>query len=96
MGIDTLIEDGWQRHDSAAEAVFTSATEAIDRVEAAADVQPLAKLVFHVGCAHLGRWADTIAALDRLRARPCCRAGDADEKAVWRLIAAAGHPAGRT
>ena len=87
--VGTFVEAGWPRHAKDPGPVFDEGRALVGRIEVAADVQPLGRLLFHVGAEHLGRYAETLAVLDQLRAHKACVAGSADARALWRFSAAA-------
>lgn len=88
MGMPTptqaFVDAAWPRHDKESAAVFADGAALAPQAEGT-DLQPLARLLFHVGAEHLGRPADVLPILDTLRVR----ATGADARAIWRFAAAA-------
>lgn len=88
MGMPTptqaFVDAAWPRHDKESEAVFAEGVALVEKTEGA-DVQPLARLLFHVGAEHLGRPAQVLPVMKALLAR----ATGADARALWRFTAAA-------
>ena len=91
--VSAFVDGAWPRHDKEAAQVFTSGAELIEQADQA-DLQPLGRLLFHVGAEHLGRFDEVLAVLERLRARPTCAPASPDARALWRFTAAAHLCAG--
>jgi len=106
---EQLIQQGWADHADDAPGVLARLDGGVDAVDAPGPVPALAALIVHVAGEHLGRWAEGLALLDRLAARPAAADPAAAQavrraRATLRLCAgeaeaaeadlSAGHPGG--
>ncbi len=71
MSFAAFLETAWNDHADQPDAVAARLALALERVEAVADIPPLARLITHVYGEHLARWQAGIDLLTSLRTLPC-------------------------
>ncbi len=90
---DAFIESAWTEHGDRPAAVAERLAQSLHRVETPEQLPPYARLLTHVFGEHLGAWAEGIALLQTLGARPGCGDGAAAD-AVMQGVALLRYAAG--
>lgn len=86
MSFDTFLSQAWSDHAENSDAVAARLPEALSLLEKPEQVPPLARLIVHVKGEHLGRWAEGLELLAKVKESPHSSGADA-EAALRRGVA---------
>ena len=92
---DDFVAKGWQDHAKDAEGVFARLPAGIAMATARRHGAALAALVVHVGGEHLGRWDESVALIETIRAKDEYHEDAVESRAIARSAAVLHHCAGR-
>lgn len=91
---DAFLESAWNDHADRPAEVADRLAASLERVAAASNVVPYARIVTHVFGEHLGEWTRGVDLLASLRSRPAYDGNPASEGVIARGIAALRYASG--